>query len=291
MKTGVFSVLPDKQRDPAWVAKRAEELGFASYFVPDHPILPVEYSEPYPGRPAGADSDPDYLWQMPDPLVALARAGAVTEILLLGTGVLLVPERNPLHLAKEVASLDHFTDGRVIFGIGAGWNKEEAEILGCDFPHRWTHAKECVQVMKACWTEEESSHKGHYYDFPPVRCFPKPGRSPHPPILLPSIMLGGQWAKRVFHRMVEWADGWLPVVENVEQLIDGKNQIAEIAKAKGRDPDEFDIVLLGAPGQWTSRAEHKQLERAGIDHVVLWLRGDGIDAIDREMVGLAEELF
>lgn len=291
MKTGIFSIQPDKESDPAAVAKRAEELGFASYFVPDHIILPVEYSEPYPGRAPGATSDPDYLWKMPDPLVALARAGAVTEKLLLGTGVLLVPERNPLHLAKEVASLDHFTDGRLLFGIGAGWNKEEAEILGCDFPHRWTHAKECIQVMKSCWTEDESFYKGKYFDIPPIKCFPKPARKPHPPILLPSIMFGGKWAQRVFHRIVEWGDGWLPVAQSIEQLVDGVNQITAIAKEKGRDPDELEVIVLGAPGQWTTKSAQKELEKAGIDHVVLWLQGENLDEIDNELVRFSEELF
>ncbi len=291
MKTGIFSILPDKASDPAIVAKRAEGLGFASYFVPDHPILPVDYSVAYPGRAPGADSDPDYLWKMPDPLVSLARAGAVTENLLLGTGVLLVPERNPLHLAKEVASLDHYTDGRLLFGIGAGWNKEEAEILGCDFPHRWTHTKECVQVMKSCWTEEESSYSGKYFDVPPVKCFPKPARKPHPPILLPSIMMGGEWAKRVFHRIVEYGDGWLPVVKSVDQLVDGMNQIASIAKEKGRDPDEFEVIVLGAPGQWTTKSSHRELEKVGINHVVLWLQGSNLEEIDKELVSLSEELF
>ncbi len=290
MKTGIFCIQPDKKSDPAIVARRAEELGFGSYFVPDHTIFPVNYETKYPGN-LGSGPDPDYLWKMPDPLVALSRAAAVTERLELGTGVLLVPERNPLHLAKEVASLDHFSDGRFLFGIGAGWCKEEAEILGCDFPHRWSQVRECIEVMKACWTEDESEHHGKYYDVPPVRCYPKPGRKPHPPILLPSIMLGGQWAERVFRRMARWADGWLPVVENIDQLIDGKNQIETVAREEGRDPDTLQIVLLGAPGQWRTRAEHRQLEKAGISHVVLWLTGDDVHAIDRELVGLAEELF
>ena len=290
MKTGIFSILPDKQSDPAAVASRAEELGFASYFVPDHLILPVEYSVRYPGN-LGDGPDPDYLWKMPDPLMALSRASSVTENLLLGTGVLLVPERNPLHLAKEVASLDHFSGGRFLFGIGAGWNPEEGEILGCDFPHRWTHTRECVEVMKACWTEEISEHSGKYYEYPPLRCFPKPHRRPHPPVLLPSIMLGGEWAKQVFRRIARWGDGWLPVVEDVSQLIDGRNQIEEACKAEGRDPDEIQIIVLGAPGQWTTKAEQKKLSDAGFDHVVLWLQGEDVESIHKEIGGFAEELF
>ncbi len=290
MKTGIFSILPDKQCDPAAVASRAEELGFSSYFVPDHPILPAEYSVKYPGN-TGDGPDPDYLWKMPDPLGALARASAVTETLLLGTGVLLVPERNPLHLAKEVASLDHFSDGRFLFGIGAGWNPEEGQIMGCDFPHRWTQTRECIEVMKGCWTQDEYEHHGKYYDFPAVKCFPQPHRKPHPPILLPSIMLGGAWAKRVFHRIARWGDGWLPVAQDVGQLVDGRNQIRELCKAEGRDPDEIQIVILGMPGQWCTKVEQKELEAEGFEHVVLWLQGGDVASIYKEMEAFAGELF
>ena len=290
MKIGLFSILPDKRSDPALVAPRAEALGFHSYFVPDHLILPVEYSVQYPGN-LGTGPDPDYLWQMPDPLGALARASSVTETLLLGTAVLLVPERNPLHLAKEVASLDAYSEGRFLFGIGAGWNPEEGRILGCDFPHRWTHTRECVEVMKGLWTNEAYEHHGKYYDFPAVKCFPQPHRKPHPPILLPSIMFGGEWAKRVFHRIVRWADGWIPAVQEVGQLVDGRRQIEEICKAEGRDPDEIQTVVLGAEGQYRTKAELKALEAAGFDHVTLWLTGQDAEQIDKEITQLAEELF
>ena len=137
MKVGVFSILPDAAADPAVVAAHAEALGFASYWVPDHVILPVRYSTPYPGNLDGGP-DPDYLWQMPDPMIALMRAATATRTIEVGTGVLLVPERHPLHLAKEIASLDAYSGGRFHFGIGAGWNKEECEILGGDFEHRWS---------------------------------------------------------------------------------------------------------------------------------------------------------
>ena len=115
MKVGVFSILPDAAADPAVVAAHAEALGFASYWVPDHVILPVRYSTPYPGNLDGGP-DPDYLWQMPDPMIALMRAATATRTIEVGTGVLLVPERHPLHLAKEIASLDAYSGGRFHFG-------------------------------------------------------------------------------------------------------------------------------------------------------------------------------
>lgn len=290
MEVGVFSILPDADADPALVAKHAESLGFGSYWVPDHTILPVHYSDRYPGN-QGDGPDPDYLWQMPDPIVALMRAATATERIRVGTGVLLVPERNPLHLAKEIASLDHYSGGRFWFGVGAGWNREECEILGGDFDHRWTQVEEAVAVMKACWTEDQSEHHGRYYDFPPLRCFPKPAQKPHPPLLLGGILLGDQWAKRVFHRIVRWGDGWCPVVREPAQVTQGRNQLHALARTAGRDPDSLIVCVFGAEGQWRSRAEIRALERAGVNHVTIWLRERESDAILRELDNLASDVL
>ena len=288
MKVGVFSILPDAVADPAIVAKHAEDLGFASYWVPDHVILPVKYSTPYPGNPKpGVAPDPDYLWQMPDPLIALMRAATATTHLEVGTGVLLVPERNPLHLAKEIASLDSFSGGRFHFGIGAGWNKEESEILGGDFEHRWTQVREAIEVMKACWINDESEYHGKYYDYPPVRCFPKPVQRPHPPIYLGGIMFGDQWAKRVFHRIVRYGDGWLPVVHKVAQVIDGRDQLHAIAEAAGRDPKSIRITVFGAQHQWRTRQEIAQFAPLGVEQVTLWINARTADEIRRELDVLA----
>lgn len=165
---------------------------------------------------------------MPDPLIALMRAATATTTLEVGTAVLLAAERHPLHLAKEIASLDSYSNGRFHCGIGAGWNREECDILGVDFDHRWGQVHEAIEVMKTCWVEDESEYHGKYYDFPAVKCFPKPAQHPHPPIYLPSVMFDDHWSKRVFKRIVEWGDGWLPLVQNVAQVVDGMNQIKEL---------------------------------------------------------------
>lgn len=290
MKIGVFSILPDAAADPAVVARHAEGLGFASYWVPDHIALPVHYSTPYPGNP-GDGPDPDYLWQMPDPLIALMRAATATTTLEVGTAVLLVPERHPLHLAKEVASLDAYSGGRFHFGIGAGWNREESLMLGVDFDHRWSQVKEAIAAMKACWVEDIAEHHGHYYDFPALRCYPKPAQRPHPPIYLGSIMFDEQWAKRVFRRIVDWGDGWLPVIRDVQQLIDGRNQLATLAAERGRDPTELRITVLGAAQQWRRRQHIEQLAAAGAEHVTIWLLARDADGMRRELDELAAELL
>src|SRR5262249_14239564 len=142
--------------DPAVLAKRAEALGFDSLWLPEHPIMPVRTVTPFPlGGPI-----PAFYADFIDPFVGLARASAVTTTLKLGTGICLVPERNPLLLAKEIATLDHFSGGRFLFGIGAGWLKEETEIMGGDFAHRWTQTQEAVRAMQALWTQEEAEYHG-----------------------------------------------------------------------------------------------------------------------------------
>lgn len=292
MKVGVFSILPDALADPARVARHAEDLGFASYWVPDHLVLPVTYSTPYPGNlKPGVEPDPDYLWQMPDPLIALMRAATATTRIEVGTAVLLVPERHPLHLAKEIASLDSYSGGRFHFGIGAGWNKEEAEILGCDFEHRWTQVRECIEVMKSCWTAEQSEFHGKYYDIPPVRSYPKPAQRPHPPIYLGSIMFDDVWAKRVFQRIVRYGDGWLPVASSVEQVAQGRTQLRELAAQAGRDPDSIRVTVMGATGQWRKRQHIDQFERIGAEQVLIWLNARTADEQCREMDGLAATLL
>lgn len=290
MKVGIFSIQPDAAADPAEVAAHAEALGFASYWVPDHIVLPVNYSTPYPGNP-GDGPDPDYLWQMPDPLIALMRAATATKTIEVGTAVLLVPERNPLHLAKEIASLDSFSQGRFHFGIGAGWNKEECELFGGDFEHRWSQVREAIEVMKTCWVDTHSEHHGKYYDYPAVKCFPKPAQSPYPPIYLPSIMFDGQWARRVFRRIVKWGDGWLPVVKSVDQVVDGMTQLNEIADELGAADKHFRVTVLGAEGQWRQREDVQAFMDVGVEQLVLWLKERDSDNIKRELDTLAAAVF
>ena len=269
MDIGVFQILPGTEADPAKVAKRAEELGFDSYWVPEHPIYPIKGSVPYPGG-APEDPPPDYLWQMPDPFIALARASAVTERIKLGTGVCLVPERNPLLMAKEIASLDAYSGGRFLFGIGGGWHKEECEIMGGDYDRRWGQTKDSILAMKQLWTQDVSEYHGKYYDFPAVKSFPKPANTPHPPVIL-----GGVSAQRVFKRVVEWGDGWMPLVESVDDIGSGVSALRQYSEEAGRDPNSIDVTAFSLPGQWETGDDVQALEKAGANRMVLWLgKGD-----------------
>jgi probable F420-dependent oxidoreductase len=281
MKIGVFEFAIDQSVDPAVLAKRAEELGFDSFWVPEHAIIPIHYTTRYPLSEDGVI--PDAYGRIVDPFVALARASAVTKTIKLGTGICLVPERNPLMLAKEVATLDHFSKGRFIFGIGAGWLKEESEILGGDFPHRWTQTRDAILAMKELWTKDEAGYHGRYYDFPAVRSFPKPAQKPHPPIFLGGI------DKNVFKRVVEWGDGWMPGT-SLEGLQHGRATLNELAEKAGRDPRSIEVLAFGRPGKFRDREEIEALEKAGVDHVTIWLTSDGSGAI-AEVEELARQLL
>lgn len=279
MKIGVFLLASEQSADPAVVARRAEELGFASFWVPEHPILPVHCSSRYPGSPDG--SIPAAVGIIADPFVALARASAATSTIQLGTGVCLVPEHNPLLMAKEIATLDHYSGGRFLFGIGAGWLKEETEIMGGDFAHRWTQTRDAILAMKELWTKDESEYHGRYYNFPPVRSFPKPAAKPHPPVLL-----GGS-SKYVFKRIVEWGDGWLPTGVSVEGIQRGRAALNELAAKAGRDPRSLNIIAFGQPGQFTKKQDIQALEEAGIPHATIWLRRTKPDDVIAELEELA----
>ena len=285
MKIGVFEFCIDRSVDPAVIAKRAEELGFASYWVPEHPIVPVKTTSPYPASDDGLI--PDEYGRITDPFVSLARASAVTAKIELGTGICLVPERNPLELAKEVATLDHFSGGRFIFGIGAGWLREETEIMGGDFDHRWGQTKDAVLAMKELWTRDEAEYHGKYYDFPAVRSFPKPAQKPHPP-----VYMGGS-SKYVFKRVVEWGDGWMPVLSPVEDIKAGRRRLNEMAEAAGRDPKEISVLAFGFPEKFRTRAAMDELAAAGVDQATVWLlqSENGEAAVLSELESLARELL
>ena len=238
MEIGVSAIISSESMDVAAMARKAEEVGFRSFWLPEHAIIPVHTTSRYRGTPDG--SIPAFMNDMGDPFIGLAMASATTSTIMLGTAVCLVPEHNPLVQAKQIAALDYHSGGRFIFGIGTGWLREEIEIMGGDFDHRWSQAREAVEVMKELWTKDEAEYHGRYYDFPPVRVFPKPARKPHPPVLL-----GGS-ARNVFKRVVAYADGWMPVGATTDDIRAGRAALDELAQAAGRDPGSIEILVSGA---------------------------------------------
>lgn len=260
MKIGVMMFPTQQPVDIAVIAKRAEELGFDSLWVGEHPIMPVHGTARFPGSADGVIPD-TYSWFM-DPFIALARASGVTTKLRLGTGITLVPERNPLVLAKEIATLDYYSGGRFVFGVGTGWHKEETEIMGGDFAHRWTQTREAIEAMQQLWAGEAGEYHGKYYDFPLVRSYPRPVQQPHPP-----IFLGGS-AKNVFKRTIACGDGWMPTRATPELIQQGRNTLNELATEAGRDPASIEVMAYLAPAD---RAKLKALADAGTDSATVML--------------------
>ena len=258
MNVGISVPLPAYNVDVAFMARKAEELGFESFWCAEHPFIPVRTTSRFPGSEDGVI--PETYSHFIDPFVALARASGVTTKVKLGTGIVLVPERNPLLLAKEISTLDLFSGGRFLFGIGAGWLREETQIMGGDFDHRWSQARESILAMKELWTKREAEFHGKYYDFPLVKSFPKPAQKPHPPVIL------GGHAKSVLERVVAWGDGWLPNRTTPEQLRESRATLDRLAKDAGRNPSAITISVHGQPAD---RDLIKRFHDAGANRVIV----------------------
>ena len=257
MNIGTSVPLPAYTIDPAFMAKKSEDLGFESIWYAEHAAVPVHSDSPFP---ATGGEIPWTYSHFTDPYIALARASGVTTKIKLGTGITLVPERNPLLLAKEIATLDRYSGGRFLFGIGTGWLKEETEMMGGDFEHRWTQTREAIEVMKELWTKEEAEYHGRYFDFPLVRSYPKPAQKPYPPIIL------GGMAKNVLRRVVTHADGWLPNRVTPTEVEESRKKLDAMAAEAGRDPKSITISVYG---QLPERDIVHSLLNAGADRVVV----------------------
>ena len=286
MNIGIFSFETGYSLDPAILAKRAEELGFESFWVPEHPVIPVTTTSPFLGFRANSADIPDSYAQIVDPFVALARASAVTQRIKLGTAICLVPERNPLILAKQIATLDHFSGGRFIFGIGAGWLKEETEIMGGDFPRRWTQTRDSILSMKQLWTQEEAEYHGTHYDFPPVRSFPKPVQKPHPP-----IFLGGKH-RNVFKWVVEYGNGWMPTTRvPLDEVKRGRATLDDLAEKAGRDPSSIEVMSMGPSDQFEGHETIEAWKEVGASRVIIALRNTQGDGALAEMEDIARRVL
>ena len=257
MTIGVSTPLPAYTIDPAFTAKKAEELGFDSIWYAEHPAVPVHSNSPFP---ATGGEIPWTYSHFTDPYIALARASGVTSTIKLGTGITLIPERNPLLLAKEISVLDRVSGGRFILGVGTGWLREETEIMGGDFEHRWTQTREAIEVMKELWTKEEAEYHGRYFDFPAVKSYPKPVQQPHPPVLI------GGMARNVLRRVVAHADGWLPNRVTAADVEDSRARLDAMAAEAGRDPKSITISVFG---QAPERDLVQSLLNAGADRVIV----------------------
>lgn len=237
MDVGVFYFPTDYGIDVAELARALEDRGFKSLYVPEHTHIPLSRRSPFPG---GGELPKRYS-HTHDPFVALSFAAAVTKKLTVGTGILLVPQHEPIVTAKSIASLDQLSGGRFVFGIGAGWNEDEMENHGVAFKTRFRKMRDYVLAMKAIWSQDEASYKGEFVKFDKMWSWPKPRRKGGPPIIL-----GGE-SDHTLSRIVEFCDGWLPRTRFGFDPAGAVDKLKKAADAKGRDHRELTVTVFGAP--------------------------------------------
>ena len=272
MRIGLFYFPTDYGVNIGELARAAEDRRFESLFLPEHTHIPKSRRTPYPG---GGELPRAYS-HTHDPFVALSFAAAATKKLLLGTGICLVPQRDPIVTAKCVASLDELSGGRFIFGIGGGWNVDEMENHGAQYETRFKLMRERILAMKALWTEDEATYHGQRVNFDPVWMYPKPRQKPHPPVLL-----GGS-SDYTLKRVVEFCDGWLPIARpgfDPKQTVERLRQVASTAN---RDLSTLSITVFGAPAE---KAALDAFREADIERALLAVpdlsRNEIMDLLDR----------
>jgi probable F420-dependent oxidoreductase len=247
----------DASISPAELARAAEQRGFESIWFPEHSHIPAKRESPWPG---GAEL-PKMYYDVFEPFVALAAAAAVTTTLKLATGICLVVQRDPIQLAKNVATLDRVSNGRFLFGIGAGWNAEEMRNHGTDFAKRIAIMRERVLAMKEIWTNSKAEYHGKYVDFEPIMTWPKPVQKPHPP-----IHVGGGFPKGA-RRAIEYANGWMPIFGR-DEIVSKLPELRRMLVEAGRDPATFEVSIFGlGPVQ----AEAAKARDAGATRVIFGL--------------------
>lgn len=266
MRIGVTSALTDRSMAAHALARAAEERGFASLYLPEHTHLPVARAEP-PSLVGGVRLD-DYRRTV-DPVVALAAAAAVTERILLGTGVLLVAQHDPIVLAKQIATLDRLSSGRVVLGVGYGWNREEAADHGVDFSKRRAVAREKLLCMQALWSQEEAEYHGTHVELPPSFSWPKPVQQPRV-----RTLFGGGAGPALFGAIAELADGWMPI--GGAGVGAALGPLRDALAAAGRDPGALEVVPFGTiPDE--GKLEH--FAALGCTEVVLRVPSGPADAV------------
>jgi probable F420-dependent oxidoreductase len=274
MRVGAFYFPTDYGINLAELGRALEDRGFDSLFVPEHTHIPVGRRTPFPG---GGELPKRYA-HTHDPFVGLAFAAAATKKLLVGTGICLVPQHEPLVTAKAIATLDQLSNGRFVFGIGGGWNVDEMENHGARYETRFKMMREYVLAMKALWTEDEASYPGEFVNFDPVWSWPKPAQRPHPPIIL-----GGE-SDHTLRRVIDYCDGWFPRPRGGFEAATAQDRLKRMAEQMKRDPATLTITVFGAPAEAATLAAY---EKAGIPNALLAIPDGTRDEILRHLDTIA----
>jgi probable F420-dependent oxidoreductase len=241
MHYGLTYFPTDDSMRPGPFARAAEERGFESIWLAEHSHIPVSPATPGP-PPPGQPGLPRPYYAAADPFVSLAMAAAATKTLKLATGICLVPQRDPIQTAKQVASLDLFSNGRFLFGVGGGWNQPEIANHGTDPAMRFAVMRERIEAMKQLWTQERAEYHGKYVDFGPSFAWPKPLQKPHPP-----IHVGGA-GLRAIRRAVRYGDGWVPLLAGGDdEPVALLPRLRETLAEAGRDATGFEVSIYFCP--------------------------------------------
>jgi probable F420-dependent oxidoreductase len=271
---GILMFSTDDAIDPAVFAKEVEDRGFDSVWFPEHSHIPTKRESPYPG---GGEL-PEMYKRTYDPFVALTAAAAATTTLKLATGICLVIQRDPIHTAKEVASVDHLSGGRFLFGIGAGWNREEMADHGTDPRTRMRRMADHVKAMKELWTKDEAEYHGEYVDFDPSWAWPKPAQSPHPPVVV------GGMGPSVEDRILDFGDEWLPqnvTTDTMDQFAERANALQQRAADEGRGRIPMSMFYAQA-----DRRAVEGYQAAGCDRVIYGVSSSDRDTVLKELDAL-----
>jgi probable F420-dependent oxidoreductase len=262
MEIGFLTAMTAQGGDIVEIARATEAAGFESLWIPEHPVIPAAMKTVFPFTPDG--KLPEHYGRWADPFVGLAAAAAITKRIKLGTGICLVPERETLITAKLVASLDLLSGGRFLFGIGAGWLREETEAMGSKFGSRWKRTRETIEAMRALWSHGTASYEGELVRFEEVRCEPRPVQRPGPPVIL------GAHGPKALERVARTYDGWMPLVRTPEELKPQVVELRKLLKQRGRPESSVQISPLVDPKEGgPSGDELKRWRDAGAGRIIL----------------------
>lgn len=284
MNIGLFLATVNPVATPLYIAtfaRIAEERGFDSLWVGEHVVLLDDYASKYPYSPDGKLIGLAEDSGMIEPFLALTYAAAHTKTLRLGTGICIVPQRNPVYTAKEVATLDWLSGGRFTLGVGVGWLEEEFRAVDAPFDKRGARCRDYLAVMRALWCDEVSAYKGDYYELPPVRQNPKPLQSPHPP-----IVFGGE-SNAALRRVAELGDGWFGFNHTVSSAAECIGRLRPMLEAQGRGLEDLEITASPYL-QPSSPEDLPGFADAGVDRVVLLAMAPTVDSIEGVLDEAAE---
>lgn len=279
MRVGIFTFSTDRDMSPARLGREVEARGFTQLMFTEHSHIPVSRDTPYPDVYGGGVL-PDFYKRTYDPFIACSFAAAATTELEVGTSICLLALRDPIQTAKEIASIDRLSGGRFVFGVGFGWNADEFVSHGASFGDRYAVVDERVQLMRSLWMNEEAEFDGQHAHLVPSWAWPKPVRTPHPPVLV-----GGNGPRSMRHA-ARWGDGWYPTTfAGYSSVADAVSKYRVMVEEAGRDPAG---VVVGVATAEATEAKLAEFRDAGLERVDIIALADGDDALLAQLDDLAK---